>query len=724
MGQYEPQPSTAPPPYSKYDFPGADNIGKPGYLKSKWANILPLSMVKSMTQNRAPGEVVKITICCLVLFVFLLHFTVLITLPMEINGWAYWRIAGAIIFFIGIACCLCVFSMHVQFRGPRPNLFRLPMVPFLPCMTVIFNTILISQLSWMTWIRFIIWVGIAISFARGDFTNIEVSQTVHAESHIVRVDAEITLDLPSGMLTAYKYPIDNEVDSKTPLTVKSVGKVSNVPTFDIEIPKADAGKRFKFTVSSYFTGLLEPRPAEISQADSQFVELLVNVAHFSAYPTKKVSTTVTLGSGQILFFSEDITPVKKSTNKIIYGPFENVAPFEKRVAKFNYENTSPFLAITSLERSIEISHWGNIAIENQVSIRNYGAKLVGPFSRLDYQRGIGHKISIAGIKSILPASAKDIYYRDEIGNISTSNVKNLYSSVEVAIAPRFPLFGGWKTFFILGYNLPAYENLYRKGNKFALKMNFLDFLYDDILVDEMTLRIILPETVSNVRLEVPFEVEKLPDEVLKTYLDTSGRRVLVLHKKNLVEGHIQDFIVYYDFNMINMLREPAMLIAALMVFFTAIIIYVRLDFSISEDKMDELQQRVQVSVDEILSLQNKRSAIYQTYEDVVSSYKSSKDADRFKADYKRVEADYKHITQKISSLQTKLREIYSEGADKVGELQKLDQDYHALLTKGVSLAENVISGKISKPQYQTEDGSLSSKKSALVEKMESVAESL
>nr|CUU98608.1 hypothetical transcript [Hymenolepis microstoma]CUU98609.1 hypothetical transcript [Hymenolepis microstoma] len=497
-----------------------------------------------------------------------------------------------------------------------------------------------------------------------------------------------------------------------------------MPTYDIEIPKVNAGKRFKLTISSYFTGLLKPRPAQITQADSQFVELLVNVAHFSAYPTKKVTTTVTLGSGQILFFSEDIEPVKKSINKIIYGPFENVTPFEKRVAKFNYENNSPFLAITSLERSIEISHWGNIAIENQVSIRNYGAKLVGPFSRLDYQRGIGHKIAVAGIKSILPASAKDIYYRDEIGNISTSNVKNLYSSVEVAIVPRFPLFGGWKTFFILGYNLPAYENLYRKGNKFALKMNFLDFLYDDILVDEMTLRIILPETVSNVKLEVPFEVEKLPDEVLKTYLDTSGRKVLVIHKKNLIEGHIQDFVVYYDFNMINMLREPAMLIAALMVFFTAIIIYVRLDFSISEDKMDELQQRVQASVDEILSLQNKRSAIYQTYEDVVSSYKSSKDADRFKADYKRVEVDYKHITQKISALQTKLREFYSEGADKVGELQKLDQDYHTLLTKGVSLAENVISGKISKPQYQTEDGSLSSKKSALVEKMESIAESL
>lgn len=98
----------------------------------------------------------------------------------------------------------------------------------------------------------------------------------------------------------------------------------------------------------------------------------------------------------------------------------------------------------------------------------------------------------------------------------------------------------------------------------------------------MSLRIVLPETASNVKLEVPFDVERLPDEVLKTYLDTSGRKVLVLRKKNLIEGHIKDFTVYYDFNTINMLREPAMLITAFMVFFVAIIIYVRLDFSISE----------------------------------------------------------------------------------------------------------------------------------------------
>jgi oligosaccharyltransferase complex subunit alpha (ribophorin I) len=38
-----------------------------------------------------------------------------------------------------------------------------------------------------------------------------------------------------------------------------------------------------------------------------------------------------------------------------------------------------------LERWIEISHWGNIAIEDTVEIEHRGALLKGEFSRLDFQ---------------------------------------------------------------------------------------------------------------------------------------------------------------------------------------------------------------------------------------------------------------------------------------------------------------------------------------------------
>jgi oligosaccharyltransferase complex subunit alpha (ribophorin I) len=44
------------------------------------------------------------------------------------------------------------------------------------------------------------------------------------------------------------------------------------------------------------------------------------------------------------------------------------------------------LTITNLERIIEISHWGNIAVEEHINMRHTGALLNGPFSRYDYQR--------------------------------------------------------------------------------------------------------------------------------------------------------------------------------------------------------------------------------------------------------------------------------------------------------------------------------------------------
>jgi hypothetical protein len=59
------------------------------------------------------------------------------------------------------------------------------------------------------------------------------------------------------------------------------------------------------------------------------------------------------------------------------------------------------------------------------------------------------------------SDAADIYYRDIIGNISTSHVRrpkpagSSTGAVEMEIEPRFPLFGGWKTQWYQGYNVPA-----------------------------------------------------------------------------------------------------------------------------------------------------------------------------------------------------------------------------------------------------------------------------
>nr|VZI38736.1 unnamed protein product [Spirometra erinaceieuropaei] len=515
----------------------------------------------------------------------------------------------------------------------------------------------------------------------------------------------------------------SQSDSKT-LQVKPTKAVQGFQAFTVSLPSIKVGSKIKFVVTTAFSRAISPRPIEITQAEKQYVQFTANIVYLSAYPTEKQETLVVLPKGEVLAYEGQPEPVQKSQRGITYGPYENKPAFTEALGKFNYENGSPFLAVTSLKRTIEVSLWGNVAVEDRVDIVHYGAALRGAFSRLDYQRGIGHHASVPVLKSVLPASARDIYYRDEIGNISTSNVKKLFDSTEVELQPRFPLFGGWKTHYVIGYNLPAHETLFRKGEKFALKVRFVDYLYDDQVIDEMTLRIILPETVTNVRLESPFEVERLMDEIEKTYLDTSGRTVIVVRKKNLVEEHIQEFKVYFDFHMVNMLREPAMVITAFLLLFAVVMVYVRLDFSISKDKSSELQLRVQALVNEVLSCHGKRSALYQTYEDVVSTYKVNKENSQFTNEYRKVESEHKALNQKLSTLQTKIRELWSEGADKVQELQNLDSRYRELLQEGVNQTERVLSGKITKQQYQTSDADIGAKKVSLIEKMEAITESL
>jgi len=49
-----------------------------------------------------------------------------------------------------------------------------------------------------------------------------------------------------------------------------------------------------------------------------------------------------------------------------------------------------------MTRVIEVSHWGNIAVEETYDLIHSGAVLKGPFSRYEYQR---HQDGVSSVKS-------------------------------------------------------------------------------------------------------------------------------------------------------------------------------------------------------------------------------------------------------------------------------------------------------------------------------------
>ncbi|XP_070698997.1 dolichyl-diphosphooligosaccharide--protein glycosyltransferase subunit 1 [Pempheris klunzingeri] len=572
--------------------------------------------------------------------------------------------------------------------------------------------------------------------------NEEVKRTVDLSTHLAKITAEIALS-NQGPSAAHSFVLaveadlvphlayigatvkgDEEEDGTLKLQQTTIHGQSG-QFYKVQLPSSlAAGAQLKVKVEMTFSHVLKPFPTHITQAERQLVVFQGNHYLYSPYPTRSQSTRVRLASKTVESYTKLGNP-SKNDEIVEYGPYRDVAPFSEDTMKIHYENNTPFLTISSIVRTIEVSHWGNIAVEETIDLRHTGAVLKGPFSRYDYQRQSDSGISsVKSFKTILPASAQDVYYRDEIGNISTSHLQVLEDSVEVEVRPRFPLFGGWKTHYIIGYNLPSYEYLYTLGDQYALKMRLVDHVYDDQVIDSLTVKIILPEGARNIQVDTPYKIDRMPDQLHYTYLDTFGRPVLVATKSNLVEHHIQDVVVHYNFNKILMLQEPLLVVGAFYILFFTVIIYVRLDFAITKDPAAEVRMKVASITEQVLTLVNKRLGLYRHMDEVVNRYKQSRDTGALNSGRKTLEADHRTLTNEISSLQARLKAEGSDLADKVGEVQKLDGQVKELVCRSCQEAERLVAGKVKKEAYIESEKTLTSKRQELVSRIDSLLDAL
>ncbi|XP_069006772.1 dolichyl-diphosphooligosaccharide--protein glycosyltransferase subunit 1 [Embiotoca jacksoni] len=572
--------------------------------------------------------------------------------------------------------------------------------------------------------------------------NEDVKRTVDLSTHLAKITAEIVLS-NQGNSAVHSFVLaveadlaphlayigasvkgDEEEDGTLELQQTTIQGQSG-EFYKVQLPSSlAAGAQLKAKVEMTFSHVLRPFPTHITQAERQLVIFQGNHYMYSPYPTSSQTTRVRLASKTVESYTKLGNPSK--TDEIIeYGPFRDVAPFSEDAMKIHYENNTPFLTISGITRTIEVSHWGNIAVEETIDLRHTGAILKGPFSRYDYQRQSDSGISsVKSFKTILPASAQDVYYRDEIGNISTSHLQVLDDSVEVEVRPRFPLFGGWKTHYIIGYNLPSYEYLYTLGDQYALKMRLVDHVYDDQVIDLLTVKIILPEGARNIHVDTPYKIDRMPNQLHYTYLDTFGRPVLVATKNNLVEQHIHDVVVHYNFNKILMLQEPLLVVGAFYILFFTVIIYVRLDFAITKDPAAEVRMKVASITEQVLTLVNKRLGLYRHMDEVVNRYKQSRDTGALNSGRKTLEADHRTLTNEISSLQARLKAEGSDLADKVTEVQKLDGQVKELVCRSCQEAERLVAGKVKKDAYIESEKTLTGKRQELVSRIDSLLDAL
>ena len=192
-------------------------------------------------------------------------------------------------------------------------------------------------------------------------------------------------------------------------------------------------------------------------------------------------------------------PERQGTS-FTYGPFEDKPAGVEEEARVRYEFTKPIIRATLLERDIEVSHWGgNIASEERYWLENHGAKLQNQFSRVEWQMSQHFPTSSSALKELsipLRVGSVDAYYTDDIGNVSTSRFRTTSRESNLELKPRYPVFGGWKYSFRIGWNNNVKTFLRKtKGEGYVLKMPFLEGpkMGEGVSFEKVVVRFILPE---------------------------------------------------------------------------------------------------------------------------------------------------------------------------------------------------------------------------------------
>jgi oligosaccharyltransferase complex subunit alpha (ribophorin I) len=202
--------------------------------------------------------------------------------------------------------------------------------------------------------------------------------------------------------------------------------------------------------------------------------------------------------------------------------------------------------------------------------------LKGLFSRLQYTRSSYTSPPTHAITRLtfpLKNGARDPYYVDTIGNVSTSRFRPARgtSDANLEISPRYPVYGGWNYTFRIGWNVDLEKVSRVSGTERVLKIPFVEGT-ENIQYETFVVNVILPEGARcapllcdaeyrDVRVFTPQPPLSEERYLHRTFLDTVGRTAVKLTFKNVVdEKRGREIIVVYVYPRFAGLRKVVVVV--------------------------------------------------------------------------------------------------------------------------------------------------------------------
>eukprot|EP00397_Hematodinium_sp_SG-2012_P023972 GEMP01024951.1.p1 GENE.GEMP01024951.1~~GEMP01024951.1.p1 ORF type:complete len:616 (+),score=130.34 GEMP01024951.1:193-1848(+) len=374
-----------------------------------------------------------------------------------------------------------------------------------------------------------------------------------------------------------------KTDAKVELALKNLGTENNIATYRVAGQQGIApGESLRVTISALIGNPYSPSPKTKTLFAQQFMKFSDSLRICSPYKVKDQITLIKTADVSQDMQASPVKVVPKTAvpetssdvgGALAYGPFNNVEPFST-AERFSLlvSNDNHCAYFTKIQRDIEVSHWGNVAVVERFELKHGGAALEGDFNRVPFMwrnqaSGKFVQTALTELKAILPRSARQIDYRDFIGNISSSWArKDSAGFVSVELKPRYPIVGGWKAHWELWYNLPLKNVLHRDADKpdhYVLNVSFAH-PFAGMYAQKIETRVMLPEGAHSIQMLAP----RQPDTQITrawSWMDytSEGRPVLEFTVNNfIIPERFQlnhKFQVMYVFSSMHMVREPLFL---------------------------------------------------------------------------------------------------------------------------------------------------------------------
>ncbi|KAJ1822342.1 dolichyl-diphosphooligosaccharide--protein glycosyltransferase subunit 1 [Coemansia sp. RSA 2671] len=457
------------------------------------------------------------------------------------------------------------------------------------------------------------WVCLASSATKG-LVNTNVIRTVDLQGlPFVREQVGVVIQNDHDSKVFKTYTISIDQDKAPNLSQLQVFERKSGHSLDLTKETAQTyravlrrgllpGEKLSLNIDFVFVSLVQPRPQAVKQSDDQSWLWADNSLVPSVYPTRKQKTVVRT-KGDVRVFTDG--GARDGKQSVVFGPFTGEQGGGRVEVGFK-DNSEQMEALTH-RREYFVSHWA----DDLNVLEHYALRSLGPESTFDkvdqmvskYMHRRDNLVKTLLVK--VPAEAREMYFVDEIGNVSTSAVsKQRRAKGEDAfrvmqLRPRYPISGGWNYTWWHGYSLPLSRYLkVSPQSRHHLRLPFIGSMAacaslegeltlamanaQNTAVRQYELRVTLPEGARDIAVELPV-AGRARLESTKYYFDSIGGRtaVVITHENVAPELYARHILVSYSYSPWALWMKPMVVGSAFFVLFVLASIASRMEYGLA-----------------------------------------------------------------------------------------------------------------------------------------------